>query len=1696
MDLSKLFAGISNGVGNVVHGLENDFSSGVQNFQKQANSLLAPKPQQQAPQQSSLQGQNVPLFVKQQQDNPLGGPLSAQAPEPQGPTNPFQGLQVPTPPQPAQQSIQPPPQIQAQPSEQPQQAMSGQDMLNQTLNLLEGTARSIVNGVGGYLQNKATIAPQRQYVNAKPVDWTSGINTGNGVTDFLAKTAVGIPQSIINAPVDERDALAQTGQDFQSGQIHNLPTAASDVARLALPVATLATLPEGGSALESLGTQGFKEAMMQGGLQGAKYGAGFGAAGAIAGNRNVNDPTQYATNVALGTGEGLGTGALLGGGLAGAGAGVRNMFSSRSIDANDFSQYGKAFATPEGQQALLGKIQQAANDQPQFHSILESGALDTSGRAISNIKSPTSIIGKYIQSQKDGQTDYNLDDVGDVLRGSVVMPNRKLLPQALQTVKDELNSRGWTIDKEQDFFKNPGENNYKGYHVDATSPNGTKTEIQFHDPDSYANARLTHDQYAAFGDEMPAPAKKQIGQLQARIKSDPTAQVEAATRQKELQDTQNTLSPMQTDFSASSAKSPRVMQLQAQRDQLQAARRDPDEFPDQIKQLQAQRDQVKSQLQVSQKTPKGIDKNTRIALRNQTDNLTQRHQDLDTQVKSLQRQHRLNVKDQNSRIDQQTDAIDTQLKDEQGKTAARTFVAQRLRAQQESFAKKSPLASAKVLSDKEKKDAGMPTLRKATLPAGKPGTGNVLMNALGPSIFGRLKNSANAGIRRIAYGVQDAKNWGDFQGQSRAYRLQQLRQDMTPEEKNNSVDVLEGKAQPMSDRVLQWANAADQERDAVFGAAKQTGLKTKYLKNFFPHTYSNDVREQIANDHEYQQAAIKAGKANNEEEAANYLRRTGGRINPQELGSLHEHRLDKNNKYPWIKDPAAMETYLQNAYKEIGYTSAFKPGMTEVTSVLKNQRSNPETNTLKQVLAEAGVTYAPELSPEAQAIKDSTKVLRNINTVTSLTPGATPLSHIPSLGHAATRLSPGDVVKALPTGVKAFFGKFSPEQQQNIARLAVDNSSELYGGGSKMSMFYKAIGLNKTLNVLSAVVHDAAQSRMNWLEQNLQTPEAQRDILKAGLPYQDIAARGSFSPADRYQYVNEALKDSSLELSGLDMPGAAQSSVGKVLFQFSGPEQQAVRRFLPAAGKELLHGNVGRKLAVGTGLATTVGLGMGAVDAKNVLANKPAQTPQQIAMEGAAQGIGIPGSSDIVNSLMYPEYNYATGIKPIDNIPGADTALTAGVNLAGGPLLGKLQNLQEMGQGVPIGQKPSSAQTSMAERTLARQVPYIGPQLANTAFPAASYVGNRPTDVVQALSAGKPIQHGTGNFAYNTNPSVADIFRQNPTVTQQNNKLTQITQTKQQIMGQYNSSDQQMYNTIEGQLQTPYNGTGNELNVKQAYGQLANNPSVLQMKTRIEIANAKFNGTAVNPLWELGLSNPTEQKAMLAYKSYSPADQQTWKKVPANSQMYNDYQAQVSKYYAQNPSAAQSLESQGYSAPAPSANVSKALAAYDASKAAGKPNYALLDNNPEVQQYFAAQDQFDNYVNGLMGLPQTAGASSGSGSGYGSSSSSSSNYLEKELMYQAMDEARSRISVPKVSLAPSKTLQAVQNQKLPSMNLSTGPRGQSIYTTAPKISMATAPKLTHFSLGKGVGKLNVGKPPKIAKQGGGSPGRMQQIKLT
>ncbi len=184
--------------------------------------------------------------------------------------------------------------------------------------------QSLLNGAGQqanyFMQGKNVLGQQEPFGINNPfapaprLDLTSHINTGNPITDWLAKTAVGIPQSILNSPADFQKAVPQDIQDIKSGDIFKPQVAASDVASTAMPIANVALLGEAPAALEGVNAaKGLIPKVVEGVAQGAKYGGLFGAGSGLESGRDINDPLQYAGNLASNTAQGVGAGALFGG---------------------------------------------------------------------------------------------------------------------------------------------------------------------------------------------------------------------------------------------------------------------------------------------------------------------------------------------------------------------------------------------------------------------------------------------------------------------------------------------------------------------------------------------------------------------------------------------------------------------------------------------------------------------------------------------------------------------------------------------------------------------------------------------------------------------------------------------------------------------------------------------------------------------------------------------------------------------------------------------------------------------------------------------------------------------------------------------------------------------------------------------------------------------------------------------------------------------------------------------------------------------------------------------------------------------------------------------------------------------------------------------------------------------------------------
>jgi hypothetical protein len=84
----------------------------------------------------------------------------------------------------------------------------------------------------------------------------------------------------------------------------------------------------------------------------------------------------------------------------------------------------------------------------------------------------------------------------DPVRYTIVAPTAKYT-QVIDDVKRELATRGYNVDKEKNFWLE-GSADYKGYHLQLTSPDGMRTELQFHTKKSFdVKMNLNHPIYKA-----------------------------------------------------------------------------------------------------------------------------------------------------------------------------------------------------------------------------------------------------------------------------------------------------------------------------------------------------------------------------------------------------------------------------------------------------------------------------------------------------------------------------------------------------------------------------------------------------------------------------------------------------------------------------------------------------------------------------------------------------------------------------------------------------------------------------------------------------------------------------------------------------------------------------------------------------------------------------------------------------------------------------------------------------------------------------------------------------------------------------------------------------------------------------------------------------------------------------------------------
>lgn len=186
---------------------------------------------------------------------------------------------------------------------------------------------------------------------------------------------------------------------------------------------------------------------------------------------------------------------------------------------------------------LQDVYKKAAQNAPTLGTLLQRVAERTRGRAISNFKNPQTAATKAEMKNEDTPSrHYTLNDLNDIARGRLVYSSYDAMKKGVDVFKQQANQVGIKVAKEQNFFTKP-EEGYRGYHVDVSFPNGQHSEVQFHTPQSYANALATHDVHETFGKDTPAPIEQKtekIGDQIMQLPNESANKVAADAEQKAL----------------------------------------------------------------------------------------------------------------------------------------------------------------------------------------------------------------------------------------------------------------------------------------------------------------------------------------------------------------------------------------------------------------------------------------------------------------------------------------------------------------------------------------------------------------------------------------------------------------------------------------------------------------------------------------------------------------------------------------------------------------------------------------------------------------------------------------------------------------------------------------------------------------------------------------------------------------------------------------------------------------------------------------------------------------------------------------------------------------------------------------------------------------------------------------------------------
>lgn len=166
----------------------------------------------------------------------------------------------------------------------------------------------------------------------------------------------------------------------------------------------------------------------------------------------------------------------------------------------------------QGQQKLQEKLIGANKIKSILDQAFQLAAKTVNGTFSSRIKSPDTAIKKLITKRVEGRKDYDIDNINDLAGFRITINKQSDDKKILKEVKNMEAAGLFRIDKSE--LVRTG--TYESKHVDFTTPDGNKGELQIMTHQQKATSLINHSLRSQYGENPPEPIKK-VQEAQAKL---------------------------------------------------------------------------------------------------------------------------------------------------------------------------------------------------------------------------------------------------------------------------------------------------------------------------------------------------------------------------------------------------------------------------------------------------------------------------------------------------------------------------------------------------------------------------------------------------------------------------------------------------------------------------------------------------------------------------------------------------------------------------------------------------------------------------------------------------------------------------------------------------------------------------------------------------------------------------------------------------------------------------------------------------------------------------------------------------------------------------------------------------------------------------------------------------------------------------